>query len=78
MEIMVDILSEAMSGANKTRIMYNAKLNFNRTNVYLSEMMSGGLLAKGENGSGRAVYKTTEAGRALLETLHKAQEIMAF
>ena len=77
MDIMADILSEAMNGANKTRIMYHAKLNFSRINAYLSEMTGRGLLLKGENGSGRPVYRTSKAGAALLETLHKAQEFIA-
>ena len=77
MGVIVDILTEAMSGANKTRIMYRANLNFLRFNVYLSEMMSSGLLMREKNGNGQVVYKTTEAGVALLEMLYKAKELIA-
>jgi predicted transcriptional regulator len=77
MEVIGDILTEAMSGANKTRIMYRANLNFLRFNVYLSEMLESGLLAKEKNGNGQLMYKTTESGVALLETLQKAKELMA-
>jgi predicted transcriptional regulator len=77
MEVIVDILNEALSGANKTRIMYRANLNFSRFNVYLSEMMNSGLLTREKNGNGLVVYRTTEAGVALLETLYKAKELMA-
>lgn len=76
-EVIIDILSEALMGANKTRIMYRANLNFLRFNDYLSEMLENGLL-KGENdNNGRVLYKATEDGKALLETLRRAQEFMS-
>ena len=77
MELIADILTEAASGANKTRIMYRANLNFLRFNVYLSEMLGSGLLAKEKNGNGQVTYKTTDEGLSLLETLQKARELMA-
>ncbi len=77
MVVIVDILNEALSGANKTRIMYRANLNFLRSNAYLSEMMNSGLLAREKNGNGQVIYRTTEAGVALLEMLYKAKELIA-
>jgi predicted transcriptional regulator len=77
MEIVADILTEALNGANKTRIMYRANLNFLRFNSYLSEMLENGLLKKQNDGNGRTVYKVTEDGKGLLETLRKAQEYMS-
>ena len=77
MEVIADILTEAASGANKTRIMYRANLNFARFNVYLSEMLESGLLTREKNGNGQVTYKTSESGVALLETLQKARELMA-
>jgi predicted transcriptional regulator len=77
MEVIADILTEAMSGANKTRIMYRANLNFLRFDVYLSEMLRNGLLTREKNGNGQVMYKTTEAGVALLDTLSKAKKLMA-
>jgi predicted transcriptional regulator len=76
-EVIIDILSEAQSGANKTRIMYRVNLNFLRFNQYLSEMVENGLLKAENNGNGRIMYKTTEGGKALLETLRKAQRFMS-
>ncbi|UCB61346.1 MAG: DUF4364 family protein [Candidatus Bathyarchaeota archaeon] len=76
MEVIIDILKEALDGANKTRIMYRANLNFLRFNIYLSEMLENGLLTKTNDGNGRAVYTATEDGKALLETLRKAQHFM--
>jgi len=57
--------------------MYRANLNFLRFNRYLSEMLENGLLGKANDGDGRVVYKATEDGKALLETLRKAQEFMS-
>ena len=74
-EVIIDILTEALGGANKTRIMYRANLSFLRFNYYLSEMLENGLL-KEKRSSGRVTYEATSAGRVLLETLLKAQELM--
>ena len=37
-EVIVEILSEALNGANKTRLMYRCNLNFGRFNRYLREL----------------------------------------
>jgi len=73
----VDILTEALQGANKTRIMYRSNLNFLRFNRYLSEMLENGLLTEENHENGRVIYRVTESGKALLQTLRKAQEFMA-
>lgn len=77
MEVIVDILTEALDGANKTRIMYRANLNFLRFSCYLSEMVERGLLVEEDGGDGRVVFRATERGRILLETLRRAQGFMA-
>lgn len=76
-EIMIDILTEALSGASKTRIMYRANLNFLRFKRYFSELESKGLIAVLTNPGRGIVYQTTEKGKALLETLKKAEQIMS-
>lgn len=73
----MDVLTETLNGANKTRIMYRANLNFMRFNHYLSEMLDNGLLMKENNGDGRFVYKATKDGRTLLETLKKAKQFIS-
>ena len=73
----MDILTEALQGANKTRIMYRSNLNFLRFNRYLSEMLENGLLTEENHENGRVIYRVTESGKALLQTLRKAQEFMA-
>lgn len=43
-ELIIDILTEALSGTNKTKIMYRANLNFLRLKRYFSELESKGLI----------------------------------
>jgi len=79
-EVIVDILSEALKGANKTRIMYRANLNFIRFERYFGELLSKGLIVVVDNPgaySGGVVYQTTEKGRALLDMLKQAQKIVS-
>jgi predicted transcriptional regulator len=78
MEVIMDILSEALNGANKTRIMYRANLNFVRFNRYLAELLSKGLIEEVKsNPEGFVVYRTTAAGRAFLRVLREAQGYMS-
>ncbi len=76
-EVIIDILTEARHGANKTRIMYRANLNFLRCNRYLSEMLENGLLREENHENGPVTYVVTESGEALLKTLQKAQQFMS-
>ena len=76
-EVIVDILIEALEGANKTRIMYRANLNSVRFNRYFSEMLERELLVEEDGAGGMVVYRVTEKGKSLLETLRKAQGFMA-
>ena len=77
-EVIIDILLEALDGANKTRIMYRANLNFLRFNKYFGELVGQGLveLVNNPDESG-LVYRTTDKGRALLETLKKAKRFIS-
>lgn len=76
-KVIMDILTEALNGANKTRIMYRANLNFLRFNCYLSEMLESGLLKEVNRESGMVFYKVTQEGRDLLKTLRRAQEFIS-
>ncbi|RLI40635.1 DNA-binding protein [Candidatus Bathyarchaeota archaeon] len=77
-EVIIDILSEALSGANKTRLMYRCNLNFLKFNRYLKELMDAGLIECIETSPDDiAVYKTTEDGRKLLKVLRKANEFLS-
>ena len=78
MEIIAKILTEALNGASKTKIMYRANMNFLRVNRYFSELLEKDLIVK-ENGpnGGALYYKTTEKGKDLLKVLKKAQELVS-
>ncbi|RLC74428.1 MAG: transcriptional regulator [Chloroflexi bacterium] len=79
-EVIINILSEALSGVNKTRLMYKCNLNFARFNRYLQELLDAGLI---ERVDGRVdnptvpLYRTTEKGRELLSVLRKADEFIS-
>jgi len=74
-EVVVDLLSEALGGANKTRLMYRCNLNFTRFNRYLDELLDAGLVERvAPNPEGVAIYKTSEKGRKLLRVLRRAEE----
>ena len=76
MEVIADILTEALNGASKTKIMYRANLNFSRVNRYLSELLKRGLIVKENNPNTEAgYYRTTEKGKDLLKVLKKAEEL---
>jgi predicted transcriptional regulator len=77
-EVIGDVLSEALGGANKTRLMYRCNLNFARSNRYLGELLDAGLIESvSATSDGVAIYKTTEKGRKLLRVLRKAEEFFS-
>lgn len=66
LRIVVEILSIANGGANKTKIIYKANLNFNRANRYLKELTEMGLIIV-ERINGKVIYRTSEKGKAFLK-----------
>jgi predicted transcriptional regulator len=77
-EVICDILSEALGGANKTRLMYRCNLNFMRFNRYLQELLDSGLIESiNPNPKGAIIYKTSEKGRELVKVLRRANEFMS-
>jgi len=78
-EVVCDILSEALEGANKTRLMYHCNMNFLRFNRYLEELLKAGLLVRVDSNPNSVVlYKTTDNGRELLRVLRRANEFLSF
>ncbi len=65
-EIVLEILEITKSGANKTRIIYGANLNFRKATALLDEIVKLGLLTV-ERVNGKVVYRTTEKGLNLLK-----------
>jgi predicted transcriptional regulator len=78
-EVIVEILSEALDGANKTRLMYRCNLNFGRFNRYLKELFDAGLIERvvANPDAGLVLYRTTDKGRELLKILQKASEFLS-
>jgi predicted transcriptional regulator len=77
-EVICDILNEALGGANKTRLMYHCDLNFVRFNRYLHELLDAGLIERvNSNPDGVVLYKTSDKGRELVKVLRKAGEFLS-
>lgn len=77
-QVIIEILSEASAGANKTRLMYRCNLNFERFNRYLRELLDAGVIERvTPNPEGIPLYKTTDRGCELLMVLRKASEFMS-
>jgi len=77
MEVISDILAEALNGSNKTRIMYRANLNFLRFDRYFSELLDKGLIAKENASDGRIIFRTTDKGKRFLKIITDAERIIS-
>ena len=62
LDICSDILQVARGGANKTRIVYQANLNFKIVRKYLNRLIDGGLIQPSED-----VFITTPKGNQFIE-----------
>jgi len=77
-DVITDVLVEALDGAAKTKIMYRCNLNLLRFERYFGELLAKGLIVVVENpGSNTTLYMTTKKGRALLEILKEAKQIVS-
>jgi len=73
-EIFSKILEICLNGASKTRIVYQANLNFRTVNPYLDILIKNNLLkASQEN---HILYKTTEEGANMQETISKLNNML--
>ncbi len=73
-QIMAAILNTCINGANKTRVVYQANLNFKTVNPYLDTLVEKGFLDT-KQGT-RILYETTDKGTGLLETLVNIEETL--
>ena len=68
-EIISEILHICIIGASKTRVVYQANLNFRTVDPYLQLLIKNDLL-KVDKGR-HILYETTEKGRSLMETINQ-------
>jgi predicted transcriptional regulator len=71
--IISEILDVCINGAHKTKIVYQANLNFRTVNPYLELLTKKGMInAKEERNL--VVYETTDRGLALLDNYKQIQD----
>ena len=78
LDIIANVLSEAVGGAKKTHIMYKSNLSFRQLQTYLDFVLDSGLLKKSEGGSGRnsSLYKTTAKGQTFLRAYRNLKALL--
>lgn len=67
-KILSQILDICTDGASKTRVVYRGNLNFSTVNIYLDLLIKNGLIEE-NNEQKHKMYKTTEKGMNLLESI---------
>lgn len=70
-EIIMRILSVCSGGANKTKIVYQANLNFKTVNPYIELLVKSGMIELKEGQI--SVYETTYKGKELLKSFKEIQ-----
>jgi predicted transcriptional regulator len=72
-QIVIKILDTCREGANKTRVVYQAGLNFKTVVPHLTSLQEKGLLEASQGD--RPIYHTTPEGERAMETLQEARAI---
>jgi predicted transcriptional regulator len=72
-EIISQILNVCRHGAIKTRVVYQANLNFKTVEPYLALLVKNNLLEV-QNGEKR-MYETTQKGESLLVAINQVNEL---
>ncbi|HNX40568.1 MAG TPA: winged helix-turn-helix domain-containing protein [Methanothrix sp.] len=76
-EIIAKVLDICSDGAIKTKIVYQANLNFKTVNAYIDLLNKNGLIEVNQGPS--TVYETTEKGLNLMESIkHVNSELTEF
>ena len=75
-EIISQILNVCRNGAIKTRVVYQANLNFKTVEPYLDLLVKNNLLEV-QHGE-KKKYETTEKGETLLEALNQVSVLSGF
>ncbi|MBN1235379.1 MAG: DNA-binding protein [Methanotrichaceae archaeon] len=73
-EIFSKILKICINGASKTRIVYQANLNFRTVNPYLQTLIKNNLLEASQED--HVLYKTTKEGVDLQETISQVNDVL--
>jgi len=79
MDIVANILCEAVGGAEKTNIMCGCNLSFRQLQTYLDLLLNTGLLiiSEEEKSSKASLLKTTIKGRAFLQAYCNLIDLLA-
>ena len=75
-DISITILESAKTPRNKTRLMYESKLNSTQFKAYFHDFLRKGLLEE-TDANGNENYVTTERGRTLLTALKNAERLFS-
>jgi predicted transcriptional regulator len=73
-EIFSKILEICLNGASKTRIVYQANLNFRTVNPYLDILIKNNLLETSKES--HVLYKTTREGANMHDTISKVNDML--
>ena len=73
-EIFSRILEICINGASKTRIVYQANLNFRTVNPYLQTLIKNNLLEASQED--HKLYKTTEEGENMHENISQVNSML--
>ena len=73
-EIMSQILSICKEGANKTRVVYRANLNFKTANSFLELLIKNDLLEVKRRRY--LTYETTKKGESLLASINEVNDLL--
>lgn len=74
-EIISEILNICIKGSSKTRVVYQANLNFRTVDPYLQLLIKNDLI-KVQNGR-RIIYETTEKGIYLMKTINQVNNTLS-
>jgi predicted transcriptional regulator len=73
-EIFSKILEICIDGASKTRIVYQANLNFRTVNPYLQVLIKNNLLEASQES--HILYKTTKEGANMHDTISRVNNML--
>jgi predicted transcriptional regulator len=74
-EIISEILNICITSASKTRVVYQANLNFRTVDPYLQLLIKNDLIKV--NQGRHILYETTEKGKCLMETINQVHNVLS-